>query len=66
MSEERSAMIENVDIAGRMCGVTAGRRPRTLLLLCCGPEPEELLEALRPLCPALDAAALAFSAVYTM
>ncbi|MCI5547447.1 MAG: alpha/beta hydrolase-fold protein [Clostridiales bacterium] len=53
-------MIENVDIAGRMCGVMAGKRPRTLLLLCCGPEPEELLEALRPLCPALDAAALAF------
>ena len=40
--------------------MTAGKRPRTLLFLCCGPEPEELLEALRPRCPALDTAALVF------
>lgn len=53
-------MIESVDIAGRTCGVMAGKRSRTLLFLCCGPEPEELLEALRPLCPALDTAALVF------
>lgn len=53
-------MIESVDIAGRTCGVTTGKRPRTLLFLCCGPEPEELLEALRPRCPALDTAALVF------
>ena len=38
----------------------AGKHPRTLLFLCCGPEPEELLEALRLLCPALDTAALVF------
>lgn len=53
-------MIESVDIAGRTCGVMAGKHPRTLLFLCCGPEPEELLEALRPLCPALNEAALVF------
>ncbi len=53
-------MIEFADIAGRTCGVMAGKHPRTLLLLCCGPEPEELLQALRPLCPALDGAALVF------
>lgn len=53
-------MIESVDIAGRTCGVMAGKHPRTLLFLCCGSEPEELLEALRPLCPALDTAALVF------
>ena len=53
-------MIESVDIAGRTCGVMAGKHPRTLLFLCCGPEPEELLEALRPRCPALDTAALVF------
>ncbi len=40
--------------------MTTGKRPRTLLFLCCGPEPEELLEALRPRCPALDTAALVF------
>lgn len=53
-------MIESVDIAGRTCGVMAGKHPRTLLFLCCGSEPEELLEALRPRCPALDTAALVF------
>ncbi len=53
-------MIESVDIAGRTCGVMAGKHPRTLLLLCCGPEPEDLLQALRPICPALDRVALVF------
>ena len=53
-------MIEFVDISGRTCGIMAGRNPRMLLFLCCGPEPQELLESLQPICPALDETVLVF------
>ena len=53
-------MIEYVDMAGTTCGVMAGEKPRKLLFLCCGPDPEELLGSLQPICPALDRIVLAF------